>query len=422
MTIPLPRRRWLTRAAIPLALIGSAAGLLAYAARESLTPAKDVLVAPVVVRDASGPALRAGIVAQAPGWVEPAPYPILVSSLVEGTIAEVLVLEGEPVERGRVVARLIGDDARLEHARREALLEESAAFARRDEAEVAVAEARLAEVRDEIARKRPLVASGGFSPAELARLELRLASMEREADLARATAAATRAGLAVMNAELAIAALALERTQVRSAASGIVLSGVKPPGTTLGEDRVILSLYDPARLQVRADVPLVDAAKVRPGMAVEIQSEADPSTTWHGTVAREVPEADLQRNTLQYKINFEDPTGILRPEMLVRARFIGDADPGGAAPQAGTPGEGLFIALSAIAETAPGRGRAFIAEPSSTGVRAASREVSFRAAPERGLVEVTSGLRPGDRVITNPPSDLRDGHRLRIAGEGEPWP
>jgi RND family efflux transporter MFP subunit len=53
------------------------------------------------------------VAVQAPGWVEADPYPIYVPALASGVVEEVLVLEGEPVSAGQVVARLIDDDARL---------------------------------------------------------------------------------------------------------------------------------------------------------------------------------------------------------------------------------------------------------------------------------------------------------------------
>ena len=68
-------------------------------------------VVPVVVRmatDSGGGGL--GTV-QASGWVEPDPYPVAVTALTEGVVAEVLVLEGQAVKKGQTVARMVSDDA-----------------------------------------------------------------------------------------------------------------------------------------------------------------------------------------------------------------------------------------------------------------------------------------------------------------------
>src|SRR4029078_12686178 len=78
--VPRPRRDWKTRVLLPLALLATTASLFAYAARDALRPAPDVPFVPVVVRTvqdtspsepgASGPTV------QAPGWVEPDPFPM----------------------------------------------------------------------------------------------------------------------------------------------------------------------------------------------------------------------------------------------------------------------------------------------------------------------------------------------------------
>jgi HlyD family secretion protein len=128
--VPRPSSRWKTRVLVPAVILLSAAALLAYAARDALWPGVDVRVIPVVVRAAAATDQTAvttttssgAVVAQAPGWVEPAPYPIAASALTDGVVEEVLVLEGEQVRKGQVIARLVADDAKLALARAQAEL------------------------------------------------------------------------------------------------------------------------------------------------------------------------------------------------------------------------------------------------------------------------------------------------------------
>src|SRR5688500_19454008 len=86
--VPRPRARWKTRVLVPGVILLASAGLLAYAARDALWPGVDVRVIPVVVK-AGGVATTTkttpaagssgAVVAQAPGWVEPDPFPVSVS-------------------------------------------------------------------------------------------------------------------------------------------------------------------------------------------------------------------------------------------------------------------------------------------------------------------------------------------------------
>ena len=106
------------------------------------------------------PAVTSTVSVQAPGWVEPDPYPTFVTALTNGVIDKLLVLEGESVEAGQVVAEMVDDDARLAVARAEAELARRTAHleaARTDwdnpvalERAVAVNKALLAEAQAEL--------------------------------------------------------------------------------------------------------------------------------------------------------------------------------------------------------------------------------------------------------------------------------
>lgn len=212
-SVPPPRSRWKTRVLLPTVVLAAVVGLLVYASWGVIAPAHRVAVAPVIVKASSGQAARApegAVVAQAAGWVEPDPFPTYVTALADGIVEDVLVLEGDRIEPGEVVAVLVREDAELELAQREAdvaIAEANVASARADvvaaeevlttlvdrkasvvaleaahaarvgegkqlAAQVASGEAELASIEDELARKRGLVDSGAVSAGGIARLEL----------------------------------------------------------------------------------------------------------------------------------------------------------------------------------------------------------------------------------------------------------
>ncbi len=65
---------------------------------------------------------------RASGWVEPRPTPVYVSSLITGTVDELLVVEDQVIREGECVATLVDDDAKLKlrTAKAELLQRESA--------------------------------------------------------------------------------------------------------------------------------------------------------------------------------------------------------------------------------------------------------------------------------------------------------
>lgn len=479
--VPRPPARWLTRVALPASVALAAVAILTYGARDLLVRRVPVRVAPVIPAahfssEAADPgAAPEGVspatprspaqdqlLAQAPGWVEPAPYAVNVPALAEGVIAAVLVLEGDRVEAGQVVARMIDDDARLDVRaaeadvrQRRADIDMASAGVRTAEARVAVERAALEELTDDIERRRPLVGVGGVSAGEFRQSEIRRTALEARVEIAEREIAEARARLAQIEATLAPAEVVLDqarlrlsRMEIRAPASGVVLAREVDPGSRImfdatgmepGASRVsgsVLRLYDPARLQVRVDVPLADAAKIAPGCRAQVVSEALPDRTFMGVVERAVHQANIQRNTVQFKVVISDPSPALKPEMLTRVKLFPPAPeaaaPGdGAASVAGVSGmsgtSGVLVPLEAITTGEGGAGVVWTVDPSGGAPRARRRDV--RLAPEAqwpapdtssGVgadvrhAAVIAGLQITDRVLLSPPATLRDGDRLNI--------
>ena len=433
--VPAPSRRWLTRAGIPLAILVVAIGLLGYAARDALAPAIEVRVAPVVLKEStaipsdSGPVVNNSVIAQGPGWIEPAPFASTVQALSEGVIEEVLVLEGDRVEQGQVVATMIVDDARLGMQRARAGVALAMAEVGRANAAALAATARADEGRDELDRKRPLVRAGGISEGQLARLEIRLRAAEHEEQAALAASQTAQAAVAQAEALRDEAELRLSRMSIRSPVGGVVMVRAVEPGTRVsmagpgpGESHApgLFRVYDPEKLQVRVDVPLADAAKVRIGTRAEVTTEALPDRAFAGEVIRVVHEADIQRNTVEVKVIILDPDPVLKPEMLARVRFFASAGQGGQPRDASAArGEVPTLVLApaeSLFEMDGDRAKAWVVDRGSAhgAATATIREVTIAGREGEGAL-VSAGLRPGDRVILDAPVSLREGDRVRIA-------
>ncbi len=152
---PAARRRRLPwHVVAPIGVAGALGAILLVSGWHALRPVRLVEVAPVVIRQAAdrhtgSPAQGAGdrprgrssgVTVQAPGWLEADPFYTACTALADGIIEQILVLEGEAVEAGQVVARLVDEDAALALARAEADLDAAAA-------DLSVTEADLADIR-----------------------------------------------------------------------------------------------------------------------------------------------------------------------------------------------------------------------------------------------------------------------------------
>ncbi|MCC7395470.1 MAG: HlyD family efflux transporter periplasmic adaptor subunit [Planctomycetes bacterium] len=231
--------------------------------------------------------------------------------------------------------------------------------------------------------QRSLLASGGSNEVALRRAEAakaaadaaaaattaELRGLEHELAAARASQAVadevaetpveldTAVAVADSEQRRAAAALAAARTQqviadrefawttVLAPIDGVVLKLLASPGDDTGPRSVgVLSLYDPQHLRARIDVPLGSFDGIAPGIAVEIRSEVTGDAVVGGVVQRLQHESDLLKNTLQVKVGLAAPPAILRPETLVRARFLGAAN-GRTGQAGGEPGRGATAAF-----------------------------------------------------------------------------
>ncbi|MCO6459694.1 MAG: HlyD family efflux transporter periplasmic adaptor subunit [Pirellulaceae bacterium] len=185
---PRPWRRFLGRYALPAVVLLGFVALGAWASREWLLPARPVTVVPVVAMRAETQSAGTPLF-QAPGWVEPRPTPILVPALAEGIVEQLLVVEGQTLEAGQPVARLIDTDARLELRQAEAELK-----LREAETEAARAELDGARLRLE----HPVHLQAGLAEAQslLAKAELQRAQLPFLIQAAEARLTFTRQNLA----------------------------------------------------------------------------------------------------------------------------------------------------------------------------------------------------------------------------------
>ncbi|MEM8886204.1 MAG: efflux RND transporter periplasmic adaptor subunit [Planctomycetota bacterium] len=184
----------------------------------------------------------------------------------------------------------------------------------------AIVESRRIEVnrfRDELVVSRTLLS--------IAReLERDPRGLQGEVDRLDAESARRTQAVARARTEAKIAERELAWCEIKAPMDGVVLALEAAPGEAVGPGgKSVVSLYDPKRLQARIDVPLALLGTVRVGQEVEIRSEAAPGHVTRGTVLRMQRESDLLKNTTQVKVRLQEPSPLLVPETLCRARFLG---------------------------------------------------------------------------------------------------
>lgn len=282
---------------------------------------------------------------------------------------------------------------------------------------VELAEAALAQTRAEVesARADAELASAGARAAEAvlerARGDLEL-RIEEKLRVGAAEASASEARAKLDGAQVAVdaARLALERTTVRAPADGVVLERLAVPGAELSAaSSGLVTMYDPRRLRARVEVPQGEIGKLAVGQAVRVESDTRPGRPYAGEVIRLVQLADINRVTLQVHVSITDADSLLRPEMLVQARFLGAGETGSG--EASTHAAPVRIPAKLVVDG----GAVWVLD--AQGKTAVRRDVRVGDV-EGDSVRILAGLNLTDKVIASQLERLEPGMRVRAHPAG----
>jgi multidrug efflux pump subunit AcrA (membrane-fusion protein) len=203
---------------------------------------------------------------------------------------------------------------------------------------------------------------------------------------------------------------------VKAPADGQVLSLVAKPGQRLmgqapvghQEASTVVTMFDPTMIQVRADVRLEDVPKVHVGQKVSIETPVTPGSPLEGVVLQMTSQADIQKNTLQVKVSVKTPPPTLRPDMLVQATFL--APPGRAGGDVNKQSLRVLIPKQLVISS-DSAAHVWIADLAA---KVARKQAIKIGRPSGDFIEVTYGLTPADRLITEGRQGLSDGQRIAV--------
>ncbi|MHB8843501.1 MAG: efflux RND transporter periplasmic adaptor subunit [Nitrospirota bacterium] len=299
-----------------------------------------------------------------------------VASKATGRLEWLGVEEGSRVRTGEVIARLENRDV----------------LAASDQAVAGVnsAKAELADAEQNYKRMKELREKGFVSQSDLDSADTRLK---------RSQAALTGAEAALRSAQVAV-----EYTLIRAPFDAVVLTKnadvgdiVTPLGAAANAKAAVVTIADMTSLQVEVDVSESNLAKVKAGQPCEIQLDALPDSRFRGAVHMIVPTADRSKASVMVKVRFVDRDPRILPEMSARVAFL----------------EREMKDNEKAPRTAVNPA-ALVTRNSSTIVFVVQDEKAVETAVTLGSrigdgIEVLDGLKPGEKVVLNPPKKLKNG-------------
>lgn len=191
--------------------------------------------------------------------------------------------------------------------------------------------------------------------------------------------------------------IAAKNTEVGEVISSVMMgqvAGTLPAGA-------ICTLVDLKTIVVEADVNETNLGQLREGQPAEVTVDAFPGRKWRGELRQIIPAADRAKATVKVKVAILDPDARLLPEMSASVAFLGSERTDAEMKE---PPK-IWLPATAIAD---GRVAVVGAEK-----RIEWRNVATGAVRE-GRIEITSGIREGDRVVTSKAETLKNGQLVRL--------
>lgn len=293
---------------------------------------------------------------------------ITITAEIPGTIREIAFESGAVVNKGDVLVKL---DISSEEAQLRSL----------------EAQAELAQTN--LNRTKSLRADNTVSQSELDQAETSLKQFVANADNLRATIA-----------KKIIRAPFTGRLGIRQVNAGQYLEAAKP----------IVSLQSLTPVYGDFSLPQQDLARIKTGLQVRVISDTYPGKTFSGTLTAINPDLDPITRSIKLQATFGNEEQLLRPGMFARMEIV-------------FPEVKPVLAIPATAVlSAPYGDSVYVVEPATNATGGlVVRQQFIRVDRAKGdFVSVTSGLKPGDNVVSSGMFKLRNKMAVTVNNEITP--
>ncbi len=306
----------------------------------------------------------------------------VISAQVIGRIQQVLVREGDSVRAGQTLAVL--DDAALRSSVDQA---QAGVKAAQQQQVAAQTDAKLAA--STLDRYRQLQAEKSVSPQEMDEVAQRSAAASARLEAVRSQTDAARA-------QEAGAHTMLGYTRLVAPFAGVVTARMADPGTMASPGVPILQVDQAGGLQLQATVDESAITTVHKGMKVPVAIDGASFANITGTVAEIDPAADPNSHSFTVKIDLPSSSQ-LRLGMYGTAEFANGVRQAIVIPRSAVVFRGSLVCAYVL---------------DAQGV-AQLRYLTLGAA-QGNLVEVLSGVSPGEQLVDAPADRSIAGKRIEV--------
>lgn len=349
------RYRWIALAVLAPTLAACGAGQSATEAAQAAQDRDVLVLATDDVARATRSPMSTGVVLT--GSLDP--YQVVeIRAQVPGLVRNLRVDRGAAVTRGQTLATIEAEGIR---------------------SQAAAAQANLALAQRQLESARILHENGAMS-------DLDFTAVQAAFEAARAQAAAAQE-----NAQYA---------SVTSPITGYVSNRMISEGEAANPGAPLFTVVDTDSLELKGQIPVEQAARVRVGLPVEFTLSAYPGRVFRGTVARVEPTADPTTRQVGVYLRLDNTQHRLVGGLFATGRIL-----------TGTMEDAVVVPTAAVRSGAGGE-YVWVIEQ---GIVARRAIVTGERDETRGIVQIVEGLAGGEQVIAAPGA-ITEGTRVRVSG------
>ena len=313
-----------------------------------------------------------------------------VAPRTNGRLMSVSVQLGDPVRRGQTIAKIEDREIVEQVSQAEASQQVSKATIRQREADLKVAELNFARSKNLF--ERQLLAKQALDDAES-----RYLAAEAQIDLSKAL-------LMQADARLQELRINLQNTNVTSPVDGFVGKRNVDPGAMVSQNSPIASVVDISKLKMVVNVVEKDIRLVTVGDSGDVDVDAYPGEKFRGRIARVAPVLDPATRTATMEIEIVNHDKRLKPGMYAR----------------------VSLTVEERKDTLVAPKSAVIDFENQRGVWMPNEDNRAKFVPvvlgieDLDRIEITSGLKEGDKIVTTGATAVRNNDLLVVAGAARP--
>ncbi len=350
---------------------------------------------------------------------------VSVRSQVEGQLLDVTVDVGDTVKKGQILAQiddyLLTSEVAEAEAEVAALQAEVASWqAEVNDAQAAVERSRLElqQAQSDAARSEQLYREGAISEQSVelaltavgtATQALQSAQQQVQNQISAVNAAQRR-----VTAQQALVDRAKQRqsyTTLTASVDGSVLERVLEPGDLAQPGNEILRLGDLSQVKVEVQISELELNSIRQGQPTEVRLDAFRDRLFTGKVSQISPVADPTARLIPIEVTIPNGDRRIGSGLLARVSFEPTIKQQVVIPEAAIQ---MAYSQNNKSNTDEQTAMIFVVNGKGEAATVQARTVTIGKRADN-LVEILSGLKPGEQFVVRSSKELQDGDKVRLS-------